>query len=398
MKKFACLCMAFVFASGGLAVYGFEDIPEVYVDNKKIEFEVEPEIIEGEVYVPLRPVLEAYLNREVSFRDSSSGKILILETADGRFSLNIDNGAYSYVIDNYSYGVISLFDDTGEDKMGILNHTPFIKEGFTMAPLKEIIEILDGSAYYDEEFNQISIVSETYTQNVEFAGEPFPVVFVFSDMDIYQSEKLADNSGYEELVELCKEYYGENPDYSKYDYDGFYAEDDEYGDYEYFDYYNDFYGSYYGDTDEGEVLKALFDGLKENADNPLVKGVIKDFLSKDYSDILITDNELTMEESLDSCAKYMFKAFFDSEYEGVIYLNGEYEELAKYIIEVVDFFGYVSNIMETYIYTDEDFNYIVENSYYFQLIDTYIYEIYDDEVTDYLEMKLEDLYLEYETE
>ncbi|MCD7778684.1 MAG: copper amine oxidase N-terminal domain-containing protein, partial [Clostridiales bacterium] len=148
MKRFVCLCIALVSVSWSVSVYGFETVPEVYVDYEKIDFPVEPEIIDGEVYVPLRNVLEAYLNRELSFKSTSSGKLLILETPDGRFSLNIDNGAYSYVIDNASYGVVSLFDDTGEDKMGILSQTPFIKEGYTMAPVKELIEILAGTVYY----------------------------------------------------------------------------------------------------------------------------------------------------------------------------------------------------------------------------------------------------------
>ncbi len=391
MKKSVCFCLCLALTAGFCTeAYCFEEVPAVYVDYEEMEFPVEPEIIDGEVYVPIRTVLEAYLNREVNFKTTSSGKILILETPDGRFSLNIDNGAYSYVIDNYAYGVISLFDNTGEDKMGILSSTPFIKEGCTMAPVKEIIEILDGTVYYDEDYNQISIISDVYTQNVEYAGEPFPIVFVFSDMDIYQSEKLADMEGYEELAELCEGYFGDDPDYSRYD-----EADIPEGEYEdYYSYY-DYFDSYDYDSDLGEIVSGLFDGLYENEDNNLIRGAVRDFISADYSDILTFDDELTMDESLDSCIAYLYGSFLNDDYSGVININSEYEKLARYVIGAADFFRFMTDMLYGYDYTEAEYKEFTENAYYFRLIDTYIYEIYDEEVTDYLEMGMEDFYSEY---
>ncbi|MCD8090384.1 MAG: copper amine oxidase N-terminal domain-containing protein [Clostridiales bacterium] len=389
MKRFIGFGLG-VMLSAGVCVpaYCFESLPEVYVDCEEIEFPVEPEIKDGEVYVPIRTVLEAYLNRDISFKSTAQGKILIVETPDGRFSLNIDNGAYSYVIDNQAYGVVSLYDNTGEDKMGILSSLPYIKDGYTMVPVKEIIEILDGTVYYDE--NRISIISDVYTQNVEYAGEPFPVVFVFSDMDVYQSEKLADTEGYEELAALCRDYFGEDPDYSRYDEDAGEYDSENFGDfYEYFGYDS------FEDDDLGEVVAAIFEGLYENKDNSLIRGALKDFLTADYSDILTADDGLTMEESLDNCVVYMYEAFLDSDYQGVIYVNSEYEKLARYVIGAVDFFRLMTDIMYSYDYTEEEYNDFMENSYYFYLIDAYIYEIYGEDVTDYLEMGMEDFYLEY---
>lgn len=376
------------------AAFGFDELPAVYVDCEEVEFPIEGEIVDGEVYVPIRSVLEKYLNREIYFVDTSKGKLLIAETYDGRFMLNLNNGAYAYIISNYSYGVVSLYDNTGEDKMGVLEHKPYIKDGYTMLPVKEVLEILDGEVNYDEEFGQISVVSDTYRENVKYVGEPFPLVMAFGDMDIYQTAKLADCSGYEEFAERCLEFYGYDVDLSIYEETEEEEEEDEWGDW--YDYYeSDYYYDYYSYSDErDEIIIELFGYLRDLSDSDLMTGDIKEFLVGDFSSVIEIDDELEEEESILSIARYLLDELSGVEGEGVIRVNSEHEEAARLCVMVVDALLELAQL-DYYSISEELYEEIEERGEAFSMIFSYIEAVYDDEFWDSLTDTVLELHDEY---
>ncbi|MCC8014303.1 MAG: copper amine oxidase N-terminal domain-containing protein, partial [Eubacterium sp.] len=382
MKRLILFFAALVFSAAGLcgAVYGFEEVPAVYVDYEELEFPVEGEIIEGEAYFPIRTVLEKYLSREIYFKDTSGGKLLIAQTLDGRFILNLTNGAYAYVISNYSYGVISLYDNTGEDKMGVLSCKPFNKDGYTMLPVREILEILDAEVNYDEQLGQISVVSDTYRENIEYAGEPFPLVMAFSDLDIYNAAKLADCKGYEDFVQKCLEYYAEDVDLSVYDEPE--EEDEEAEEWDaYFD-YDEYLADYYGSQDTySEIITELFGYLYDLTDSGLMEGEIKTFLSGDFSDSIEIDDNLDMEESIESIVRFMFNTLAAREGESIIKTNSEYEEAAKYIVLGSNFMTELLQI-DYYSITEEEYKELEDKNTSINLIYTYIESAYGEDFWD----------------
>lgn len=364
------------------AAFGFDELPAVYVDCEEVEFPIEGEIVDGEVYVPIRSVLEKYLNREIYFVDTSKGKLLIAETYDGRFMLNLNNGAYAYIISNYSYGVVSLYDNTGEDKMGVLEHKPYIKDGYTMLPVKEVLEILDGEVNYDEEFGQISVVSDVYRENVKFAGEPFPLVMAFGDMDIYQTAKLADCRGYEEFAERCLELFGYEVDLSVYEEpeEDEFEEEDEWYDFYEDDYYSDYY--YYSDEFD-DIMTELFAYLKDLTDSDLMAEDVKRFLVGDFSYVVETDDELEEEESIENMVRYVLDKLSGVEGEEVIRVSGEYEEAAKLCVMTVDVMLELSQL-DYYSISEEVYEEIERRGEAFSLIFSYAEAVYDDDFWDAL--------------
>ncbi|MCD7854653.1 MAG: copper amine oxidase N-terminal domain-containing protein [Clostridiales bacterium] len=401
MKRLVLFFASAIFSLGlCAAVYGFEEIPAVYVDYEELEFPVEGEIIDGEVYFPIRTVLEEYLNRDIYFKDTSNGKLLIAQTLDGRFILNLTNGAYAYIISNYSYGVISLYDNTGEDKMGVLSCKPFIKDGYTMLPVREVLEILDAEVNYDEQLGQISVVSDTYRENIEYAGEPFPLVMTFSDLDIYNAEKLADCKGYEEFAEKCLEYFADDVDLSVYDIPE--EEDEETGDWkDYFDYdeyLSDYYSDYYGGEDEyDEIISELFGYLYDLTDSSLMDGEIKTFLCGDFSGTIEIDDNLDMEESVESMVRFLFNKLADGEGENIIKTNSEYEEAARCMVLSADF---VLEFMQLdyYSLTEEIYKELERKEYNISLIYAYVEAVYGEDFWDAFDEAGESIEEEYEDE
>ncbi|MCD8239673.1 MAG: copper amine oxidase N-terminal domain-containing protein [Clostridiales bacterium] len=397
MKRLVLFFASLIFSLGLCgAVYGFEEVPAVYVDYEELEFPVEGEIIDGEAYFPIRTVLEEYLNRDIYFKDTSNGKLLIAQTLDGRFILNLTNGAYAYIISNYSYGVISLYDNTGENKMGVLSFKPFNKDGYTMLPVREVLEILDGEVNYDEELGQISVVSDTYRENIEYAGEPFPLVMTFSDLDIYNAEKLADCKGYEDFAEKCLEYYAEDVDLSVYDIQE--EEDEETEDWnDYFD-YDEYLADYYGSQDTyGEIITELFGYLYDLTDSDLMDGEIKTFLSSDFSDTVEINDDFDMEESVESIVRFMFNTLTAREGENIIKTNSEYAEAAKYVVLGSNFMTELMQI-DYYSITEEEYKELEDKNASINLIYTYIENVYDQDFWDSFDEIGESISEEYEDE
>lgn len=384
----------------------FDEIPKVFVDNRELSFPTEPENRDGEIYVPIRTVLEAFLNRRIDFQNTDEGKFLRLTTSDGIFSLNINNGVYAYEIENAYYGSVSLFDDSGDDKMGILEHKPYIKNGYTMLPVGEIIEILDGKVNCDTELGEISIVSALYTDYTQFVGEPLPVVFAVSDLDIYSSAKIADCKGFEEYLAECLEYDDRfNYDDTQEDDDLFSASEDDQSEEDAEEdtdtalpplndgeYYNKYV--YYDELFE-EIVKDTFAYLYEYKNNPHITGMLKDFLNDDYCrGILETDKDLSPEDTALNCAEYFFDNIWGKEKPETLSVGEDYYEFGKYIILLSDYYALVSQI-DVNKYGQDGLNELEKYYENIDFISTYITSEYDDEFYEAIEKSFQEVYENY---
>ncbi len=289
-----------------------ENAPAIIVaDGAELNFETEPDIIDGTTYVPIRPVLEAYTNMDIDYKTGSSGRILTAYTYNGDFYLDVDNGNYLY----------DRYDEP--DIVSILTLKPYIKDSCTMLPVREILTILGAEVEYDADTKTISFHSEDYNKFKEYIGLPYPIVLekLENITSLSVIEGISDMTGYEDFAELAKKALDEN----------YNSEDD-------FDYYPNFCFS--------EINE-----LKKLSDNEEYKKYIPSFyclfMCEDFSSFMEIDDSLTIKDSINN-----IYSFCDDYKAGkILKINSQTEEYARYIFSV---FLYYTE--DRFFYANDSFN------------------------------------------
>ncbi|MCD8214214.1 MAG: copper amine oxidase N-terminal domain-containing protein [Clostridiales bacterium] len=311
MKKAVFLCGVLFFAMGLFTAvsFGAEDI-KVICDGRELIFDAEPDITDGVAYVPIRPVLEAFTRDEVDYKSGRSGRILTAYTDEGKFSLDVDKGNYMY-LDKYS----------NYNKIGILNHKPYIKNGRTMLPVREIIEILDGIVEYDGEDGLISIHSQLYESFTDLEGLPYPIVLLNTGYNVEISSALTSDEGFEYYKELAEKILA-------------YEEEAEIPE-EHYDYLKEF--CYY----EIKYLEQCCMSEEYERYEEFLPVIINSYFKTDFSDYITIDSSLSTEESL----KNLFEYLCGGETEGVA-TNSLAEPYVRYALSYIDsyYLSYYDNI------------------------------------------------------
>lgn len=276
---------------------------KVFIDFAQAELPAEPIEKDGMVYLPIVYVLEKYQNTPVTITENNAGVQLSFKTSDGSFCLNMENGAYAYIIENESYGVSTMFSYGGEDKTGILKYKPIEKDGIYYLPADEIVEITDGSVNCDANLRSINITSCFYLDNIEFVGQPFPIVYVCTKLTAHQAEKLSNSHDYDSLITYCKDF----------------EELSEYGDYDYQAAYN-------------KLAYKLISALEPLKDNEVLPNTLSLYLNSNMQNYFLKDNSLTLEECADSIVMQTIKIIRGDENIEPVAVNYNYLKFAGYIV------------------------------------------------------------------
>ncbi|MCD8090383.1 MAG: copper amine oxidase N-terminal domain-containing protein, partial [Clostridiales bacterium] len=283
-----------------LGCFGEDYRIKVVCDGTEIEFDVEPDIKDGVTYVPIRPVLEAFTRDEVDYKTGRSGRILTAYTDEGKFSLDVDKGNYMF-LDYYS----------NYNKIGVLNHKPYIKDSRTMLPVREIIEILNGNVEYDGEEGLISIHSRLYESFIDYEGLPYPIVLMNTGYNVEISSALTSDEGFEYYKELAEKILA-------YEADSDFSE-------EHYDWLKEF--CYY----EMRCLQQYCISEDYEKYEEYLPELINTYFTKDFSDYIVIDSSLTTGESLGNMFEFLCGG--DS---GTISSNSLCEPYVRYILSYID--------------------------------------------------------------
>lgn len=298
MKIIKGFCIGIILSAGlALSVFGSE-VTKVTVDGTDIDFDIEPDIVNGTTFVPIRSVIEAYTDEDVGYISGNSGRIMTAYTYDGRFSLDVDKGNYLFV---------PYFDENAE--IGILENKPYIKDGRTMLPVREIIELLGGTVDYDNETKTISLLSEQYQMYSYDEGLPYPVVLRDTDYNIKLASKLTDSEGYEYYTGLLEKLI---------DYDEDKAFDEE-------------FDKILREFCYNEIKYLIRDYDPDYDDYSLIYS----YVGGQYSDWFEKDDSLSDEQSLRNFYDALFKGS-----EGKIKANGSVLPYAEYAATYIAFYGF----------------------------------------------------------
>ena len=177
MKKAIAFLLIFIMMLGAFPAYA-DDI-SVYVNGSKVEFDVQPQIINGRTMVPMRKIFEA-LGAVVSW-DSPS------QTATGK---------KDDIVVNVSIDSTVLFKN-GSPK--VLDVAPCLIDGRTLVPARAIAESFDCTVDWDDRTRTVVITSgdggifskATLTAS-EIAERVSPSVFY---VEVYDSYGTALGSG-----------------------------------------------------------------------------------------------------------------------------------------------------------------------------------------------------------
>lgn len=301
MKKAICFLALAALLTGSFSTGAFcsDEGIRVITDGKELEFDVEPDIINGVAYVAIRPVLEAFTRNEVNYKTGANGRILTAYADGGSLSVDVDKGNYLYT--EY-YGDYS--------RVGVLEHLPYIKQGRTMLPVREIIELMGGTVVYDGEEGLISINSELYEEYSDLEGIPYPIVLREVDYDAELAAALTSSEGYEYLNELSAKVLEYEGNY----YDSGYESNPS----EYYEYlrelcYNE--------------VKYFLDLSGFGEYDEYFSSYMKSYLSGDYSDLIKIDSSLDNEESLRNLFDFLYKGE-----NGSAAVNGKILPYARYMV------------------------------------------------------------------
>ena len=185
MKRITALLLTGAVLASQSAALASQDVIEVYLNDTKIEFDTDPEIVNDRTFVPLRAIVEGF-GAEVDW-DGETQSISI--TRDGIVNhLQISSADVSTETD----GTVSA---------AVLDAPPYIKDERTMVPLRYISEGFGLLVEWNGEDRVITITNGTDI------GEGAPKEFAYYDGFTYvpdfgkylnreQDEKSADNMYY----------------------------------------------------------------------------------------------------------------------------------------------------------------------------------------------------------
>ena len=185
MKRITALLLTGAVLASQTAVLASQDVIEVYLNDVKIEFDTDPEIVNDRTFVPLRAIVEGF-GAEVDW-DGETQSISI--TKDGTTNhLQISSADVSTETD-------------GSVSAAVLDASPYIKDERTMVPLRYISEGFGLLVEWNGEDRVITITNGTDI------GEGAPKEFAYYDGFTYvpdfgkylnreQDEKSADNMYY----------------------------------------------------------------------------------------------------------------------------------------------------------------------------------------------------------
>ncbi len=114
----------------------------VIVDDGKLNMDVEPTVIDGRTFVPLRAIFEA-LDAQVSWIPETSSVL----SRKGDITVNLTLGSNIMYVDGHEY---------------ILDVPAFAKDGRTLVPVRAVSEAYDCTVSWNSALNTVHIMSEEY--------------------------------------------------------------------------------------------------------------------------------------------------------------------------------------------------------------------------------------------
>ena len=157
MKRITALLLTGAVLASQAAALASQDVIEVYLNDTKIEFDTDPEIVNDRTFVPLRAIVEGF-GAEVDW-DGETQSISI--TKDGTTNhLQISSADVSTETD-------------GSVSAAVLDAPPYIKDERTMVPLRYISE---GFGLFVDWNGEDRVITITDTTDI---GEGAPTEFAY---------------------------------------------------------------------------------------------------------------------------------------------------------------------------------------------------------------------------
>lgn len=150
MKKILCMILCVLTLLSAIPALASDGI-QVYVNGVRVEFDTEPEIINGRIFVPLRGISEA-LDIAPSW-DSEAGSV----------SINYNGCLTTITIGSTT----ATRREEGAVTSAELEAAPYIKDGRTMVPLRFVAETLRMEVNWDEATRTATITSRVSVQSGE---------------------------------------------------------------------------------------------------------------------------------------------------------------------------------------------------------------------------------------
>lgn len=157
MKKIVksiCLCILLVCVAISMSVCA-KDTIEVIIDGERIDFDVEPQIIDSRTMVPMRAVFEA-LGADVEW----DGDIQTVYAYKDNTEISLSIGSKKIYIN---------------DKRKTMDIAPVIIGGRTLVPVRFIAEAFDCEVEWISESSTVDIRTY-YTDETEYNGLPQDII------------------------------------------------------------------------------------------------------------------------------------------------------------------------------------------------------------------------------
>jgi hypothetical protein len=203
LKQISALALIGIMSATQLTTAFCEGAAAVSVNGENIDFGTsEPIIIDGTTYVPIRAVFEKFGNGTTVDWDNDKKAVTI----------------------TYKGDKLVLYTLTGEvtykGETTTLANIPVIKDGRTLLPLRELVEMLGGSLTWFADTKSIEVYENLGTTSKDastllsdFKGMPLPqALYVLSENEKKYDGigfddicEVADTTGYDELATAAKE-------------------------------------------------------------------------------------------------------------------------------------------------------------------------------------------------
>lgn len=155
MKKVTALLLTGALLASSTCVLASQDVIEVYLNDVKIEFDTDPEIVNDRTFVPLRAIVEGF-GAEVDW-DGETQSIAI--TKDG-------------ITNHLQISSVNVSTESdGSVTEGTLDAAPYIKDERTMVPLRYISEGFNMSVQWDGENRVINISGNSGVKIIEISAD-----------------------------------------------------------------------------------------------------------------------------------------------------------------------------------------------------------------------------------